>query len=413
MAKVQPDANEVVLLKDEGGGLMQEEGIATLTFYRGDFAAAATALRAQLALVVASNPWLAGRLVKTKEGVRLSHPATPVDSAEVDALFTASAADSPAALKISPTTPYLTTCAAMYKSKTVIVGSGYALLGKDRPVTLLTLAESAPGEFALVFSISHAIADGRTYYEVFKMLRPGAAVRALPTTRVMTFSESMRDQCGRKELAWADKPSTAFMYTVAMAFNKKAKCCAFAVDDERLAAAKAQEAEEGGVPYVTTNDILTSRFLNACGARIGMMGLDCRGRIEGVGDELAGNYVTALVLGSETFATPATLRKMYASTPYQTTSRPLPKCCAGRRAWSFGMVTNWSSFAGELVPLDGCELAIHLPVMNPAYCVYDLMIPFASGVGKRGVICWTVSSDEEGLRKALPVGESVSKELFP
>ena len=47
-----------------------------------------------------------------------------------------------------------------------------------------------------------------------------------------------------------------------------------------------------------------------------------------------------------------------------------------------------------------------------------MMIPFASGVGengkpKKGVICWTVSTDEEGLRKALPVGGRVSEVLFP
>ena len=77
------------------------------------------------------------------------------------------------------------------------------------------------------------------------------------------------------------------------------------------------------------------------------------------------------------------------------------------------MATNWSSFAGGLVQLPGCEMVIHLPVMNPANCVYDLMVPFASGVGRVGVMCWTVSSDEAGLRAALPVGECVSRELFP
>ena len=77
------------------------------------------------------------------------------------------------------------------------------------------------------------------------------------------------------------------------------------------------------------------------------------------------------------------------------------------------MATNWASFAGKLVQLEGCEMAIHLPVQNPAYCVFDLMIPFRSAAGKSGVICWTVNSDEQGLRHALPVGESVSDKLFP
>lgn len=81
-------------------------------------------------------------------------------------------------------------------------------------------------------------------------------------------------------------------------------------------------------------------------------------------------------------------------------------------AWS-QMATNWSSFAGGLVQIEGCEMVIHLPVQNPAYCTFDLMIPFSRGVGTVGVICWTVSTDEQGLRAALPVGKCVSSELFP
>eukprot|EP00555_Chaetoceros_dichaeta_P007430 CAMPEP_0198270590 /NCGR_PEP_ID=MMETSP1447-20131203/45643_1 /TAXON_ID=420782 /ORGANISM="Chaetoceros dichaeta, Strain CCMP1751" /LENGTH=144 /DNA_ID=CAMNT_0043962691 /DNA_START=60 /DNA_END=494 /DNA_ORIENTATION=+ len=144
--------------------------------------------------------------------------------------------------------------------------------------------------------------------------------------------------------------------------------------------------------------------------------MDCRERLEGIDKDLAGNYVTALTMDSGTFATPAAVRKMLSSTPYETTVKPLPSCCGwfcGKESANMAMVTNWSSFAGGMVQLEGCEMVIHLPLQNPANCVFDLMIPFASNVGKMGVICWTVSTDEEGLREALPVGERVSSELFP
>ena len=121
-------------------------------------------------------------------------------------------------------------------------------------------------------------------------------------------------------------------------------------------------------------------------------------------------------MDSEKFSTPASLRKMISSKPYETTAGPLPTCCrwfAGREKVNFAMVTNWSSFAGDLIALEECELDIHLPVQNPAHMKFDVMIPFACGNGKLGVICWTVSTDEAGLRKALPVGDSISKELFP
>ena len=41
----------------------------------------------------------------------------------------------------------------------MLVQSGSGLVGKDERVAILTLSESAAGEFALVFSMSHAVGD--------------------------------------------------------------------------------------------------------------------------------------------------------------------------------------------------------------------------------------------------------------
>lgn len=423
MAKIGPkdgEVHEVQLLADEAGGLLYETGIATITFYKGDFAAASSAVRAQFGAVVEANPWLCGRLVSGKDaagkaGVRLRHP-TVCSEEQVSAMFASRPLAGGVAGASLPAMErgYEAICTEMYKpASQMIVESGLALKDKDKPVCLLTLAESKPGEFCVVFSLSHAVGDGRTYYEVLKMLAPGAAARALPTARVHAFGEAMRDKCNRKALAWVESPAAMCHYMPLMlGCGKKARCYAFELDAAKLAEAKAAGAREGDVAYVTTNDVLTSGFFNACGTRIGMMGLDCRGRLDGVGADLAGNYATALVLDDSAFGTPASLRSMYASSPYPTTTRPLPGCCCAGKV-SFGMVSNWSSFAGDLVPLDGCEMVIHLPVKNPASIMWDEMVPFTSGAGKKGVICWTVGTDEAGLRKALPVGACVSQTLFP
>lgn len=406
MAKVgyEESVEVVELLKDETGGLMHELGISTITFYKGDVTPASEALRAQLARVVAANPWLAGRLVKVAGKAALRHPAAPADDAVAE-LFAAGAAT------YAPSRGYEAICTELYKSKAnTVVGSGFALLGRDLPLARLSVLESSPGEFAVVFSLSHAVADGRTYYEILRMLRPGADVRALATRRVAAFPETMRDRCNRAALAWVDGPAAVCqMLPLLLGCGAKARCHAFLLDDARVAEAKRAGAAGGG--YVSTNDVLTSGFFVACGTTVGLMGLDCRGRLEGVGDDLAGNYVTALVMDDGVFGSPADLREMYATTPYATTTRKLPgACCAGKV--SFAMVSDWASFAGDLVPLDGCELLVHVPVVNPAAILWDMMIPFASGKG-RGVLCWTVSTDEAGLRKHLPVGGSVSDALFP
>ena len=53
--------------------------------------------------------------------------------------------------------------------------------------------------------------------------------------------------------------------------------------------------------------------------------------------------------------------------------------------------------------------------MNPDSVFFDLMVPFTSRPGTTSLLCWTVSSDVEGLRRALPVAANapVFDELFP
>ena len=423
MAKVEGEEVEYIeLLKDEGGGLLYEEGIATISFYKGDFKKAVDALRIQFRAVITANPWLAGQLVTRDGKVTIRHSSIP-SVEEIDKLFTSTSADDTAAFKLSSTSTYVKTCNDMYNSQKVIVAAGSSLLDQNKPLCILTLSESKPGEFALIFSITHAIADGRTYYEVLQMLTPGSRVWSMTTERIQTFSETMRDQCGRKELEWGDTTSTACLYTCAMVpamfgCSRATRCVAFEVDSNRVTNAKeaAVSSSKGEVSYVTTNDILTSAFFNECSTRIGMMGMDCRTRIDNISKDLAGNYVTVLTMDQDTFGTPAAVRKMLSSTPHQTTMRPLPSCCKWmccRDSAKFAMSVNWATFAGNIVTFDECELSVHLPVHNPAYVMFDLMVPFALGGGKTGVMCWTVSSDEDGLRNALPVGDCVSRDLFP
>jgi len=200
----------------------------------------------------------------------------------------------------------------------------------------------------------------------------------------------MQKTCGQKDLDWSYSLDPTCLFTCSMipammGCGKKAKCIVFHLDAERVAEAKATAASDGDVPYVSTNDVLTSDFFNECGTRIGYMAMDCREQLEGMEKHMAGNFVTALTMDSGTFATPATVRKILSSTPHVTTVKQLPGYCAWayeKESANVAMVTNWSTFAGGLVQLEECEMVIQLPVQNPANCLFDLMIPFASKAGK-------------------------------
>ena len=118
-SKVTPivsEMNDVSLLKDEKGGLMMEYGISTISYFKGDYAAAASALRAQLQLVATANPWLCGRLVKAKDGTTLQHPTVPSPE-DIDAIFS-SVSSTESKEKIDFTLDananYIDMCKAMY-----------------------------------------------------------------------------------------------------------------------------------------------------------------------------------------------------------------------------------------------------------------------------------------------------------
>ena len=85
------------------------------------------------------------------------------------------------------------------------------------------------------------------------MLQPGATVRALIPTRVMSFSENVRDSCGRKELEWLDSITGACtmicpLLPTLLGCGKQVKCKAFYLDNDRVATAKKEAAAAGGVP---------------------------------------------------------------------------------------------------------------------------------------------------------------------
>ena len=137
-------------------------GICTVTFFSGEVSAVEEHIRARLRLIIDQNPWLGGKLEKTGKLVRLVHRAA---GSEVQVNDIIEVRTSPVP-NLSEKTPY---AALVDLCVPLQVGKGKALVKEESPVTKVLLApleEAAGGGFALVFSMSHVIADGYTYYEV-------------------------------------------------------------------------------------------------------------------------------------------------------------------------------------------------------------------------------------------------------
>ena len=139
-----------------------------------------------MSAICRANPWLAGRLVRKKKlhkNVLLALPKR-VSDLDIDALL-GSGNDGVKSLEdISTDAPYSTICSKLSKSNTV-VGPGYKLVGKDRRISKFSLAKAADGQVALIVSMTHAVADGHTYYKIMGMLM--GEIEAMTYTRNHSF----------------------------------------------------------------------------------------------------------------------------------------------------------------------------------------------------------------------------------
>ena len=172
------------------GGLLGE-GITTVSFFSGDRQAAAVFLKDRLAQVAAANPWMVGHLVKEKRhgkrcALRFSREAPAVK----DAVFQVKES-----LSLSEDTQYSDLVLNVNNSGAKIP-AGTKLLNTPQPVSKLTVA-CADGGFALIFSVSHVVCNGGTYYQLLNMLSAHGAVVAMDPTRQEAMQDKVYEYMGR------------------------------------------------------------------------------------------------------------------------------------------------------------------------------------------------------------------------
>ena len=145
---------------------------------------------------------------------------------------------------------------------------------------VVELEGSKDGEFALVFSMSHVAADGHNYYKIYNMLAGNAPVESMTPARVHEYETREPEWTGKKDFAWLSGGGLIKGMLMGMLFGPKSSWCCYYVDESRVADEKTK-ASSGlqEVPYVSTNDILTSHFCKAAKARVGMMVVNFRNKI--------------------------------------------------------------------------------------------------------------------------------------
>jgi hypothetical protein len=157
------------------------------------------------------------------------------------------------------------------------------------------------------------------------------------------------------------------------------------LDAAELEEAKEKAAREvdGGVPFVSTNDVLTSWFLQRCGCKYGLMAMNLRNRIVGHTEKHAGNYTFLIFYDQPDSASPGLIRQSVLNLKRSITKdRHMPGFWETATA-SFAMVTNWATFA-KPNNIEGCQEDLHIPVLGDFQI--DLMtVMFIFRSGPRGL----------------------------
>ncbi|GAB5353428.1 hypothetical protein AAMO2058_000035500 [Amorphochlora amoebiformis] len=347
----------------------------TVTFYEGEIDE--EALRKRVRKITAKNPWLGGRLVTDDNGnVGLAY-GDP--NWEAGILKILDGAEDENLAKFTKDTPYDMLSKTLERAN-LAVKLGSQILNKDENVFQFSLVkqtsvaenkgEKINSKFAIVTSLCHCVGDGRTFYRIRNMLDLKTKIVSLDATRIpdRIFVGELRAALGREEsnivTSWGVvlNHATGLLMTL---IKGKAISRLFKVNMDWVKSQKKIQIKAGNkdVPYVSTNDIVTSWFFSSIKAEFGFMAIDMREKIPLFKPGLAGNYENTLVYLPEDFKNPELIRrsiKLLKRAGVPITQLPVfPGMWRGRA----GLITNWASFY-EDVEFPNCNQIVHFPIYD-------------------------------------------------
>jgi hypothetical protein len=151
----------------------------------------------------------------------------------------------------------------------------------------------------------------------------------------------------------------------------------FYIDDSWILTQKAMEKAKtsADVPFVSTNDILTSWYFKLCKCDIGIIAMNFRNRFQQLTNSHAGNYEALVAYQHQDFDSPSLIRK---SLPgyRRALSGPLRGFLAAATSTKIGLLSNWVTFYRDL-ELDNCRQLLHLPFFeNKNVAFQDISVIF-------------------------------------
>lgn len=393
---------KIALLKIESTSIaLHVAGVSTITFFEGELENIEDEIRIRFKEILDKNPWLCSKLVKNKKHKRLDM-VYPTSAQESD--MNRIVQINPKGLIIDSQMNY---AELSLRVRPHLVKSPSSMINKDKYVSSLILVQDSKvkSRFALIFSLSHSVADGHTYYSIFNMLSNKSDITALNVDRKEHVIPEIIEAFGQKQYNYLKSIGHVVNVFKGIFFAGKSKAYIYYIDENKIETLKKDVQNEG--EFISTNDILTSSFSKFVHARISLMAINFRDKLSGLSQKDAGNYEGAVLYDKEVYENPLSIRKSLKSIPYIGLSENLPSVFEGMLC-NMGLITNWSSFCQEIF-LSGAKQTLHLPITNSAgKAPYEMAVVFRPTADKLGVIYFTHKFNaNDYINSELPLGNSI------
>ena len=171
------------------------------------------------------------------------------------------------------------------------------------------------------------------------------------------------------------------------------------------------------VPFVSTNDVITSAVCNASGSFMAMMAVNFRGIVDEVEIGDAGNYQNVILYRPADYQNPGLIRASIK--PLRRASSPATFVPS---FWEFATenplcnLTNWAT-SHKGVQLDGCKEIQHFPIMKmPDFVpsrVQSNAVIFNLESGKLGLFVMGTRALHDAVKASGLVGEAPEWPALP
>ena len=416
--------------------------ISTVNFYTGspplDF------IEQRTNDILDKNPWLTGFLQQTNGGINLIYDENFRNKSMGKKFFLAGRDDS---LDEEMDYSDMTDRLGRY-----LVKSGRACIKQRKnPLFLVSVVIVSTKKFALIVSVSHVIADGHTYYELYSMLSHKRSPYSMVVNRMMDFEKRVDSFVnGNDTDRYLHSPGIILKALGSLLFappkhfqfyslnlkwiqDEKKKFTKETSDTQnftsenknRVIEIESAEAvtlstprnchpatrESMDVTFISTNDILTSWFFKLCKTDVGQMAFNFRNRIPDLPNSFAGNYEAMVAYQPSDFASPQHIRRSIPVARRQI-SGAFPDFF--RTVFSYlnvTLISNWSSFYCDVV-LEGARQVIHLPILRSKLPMKDVGIIFRPNKNSLALFVMGRSCSEQTLL-AQPVISGKLLQLQP